>query len=220
MRNAGGVLSARQETEARIFVKTSKPIPAGLGFRVKSGWAMAVLLAGPSAAPKLIQCRAVLLCDPEIPQSKQPYHAALELPEKAAKAMAQKLTKVVRDATRKSVRELLKQANELKYEVRGAGLVVGSLVDPATLHNEHIRAHGLEGQLFRTALADALLKHEIPCNVLLEKTAYATASLALRKSPADARRTIASLGDAQEGSWRAEEKLAALAAWMAICARR
>ncbi len=199
-------------------MKTSKLIPAGLGFRVKSGWAMAVLLAGPSTALKLIQCRAVLLSDPKIPQSKQPYHAALELPERGAKAVVRKLTKVVADAARKSVRELLKEARELEYDIRGAGLVVGSLVDPATLHNEHIRAHGLEGQLFRTALERALAAQKIFCKVFLEKTAYTEASYALRKSPAEAKRMIAGLGEAHEGSWRAEEKLAALAAWMALCA--
>lgn len=199
--------------------RKAKPVPAALGFRVKSGWAMAVLLAGPSKLPKLIQCRAVLLSDPKIPQSKQPHHAALELPESDAKTVTKKLRKVVADAAKKSVRELLNQASELKYDVRRAALVVGSLVDPATLHNEHIRAHGLEGQLFRTALEHALNKHEVPCSVLLEKTAYIAASAELRKSPAEAKRTIASLGNAHEGSWRAEEKLAALAAWIALCAR-
>ena len=198
--------------------RKAKPVPAALGFRVKSGWAMAVLLAGPSSTPKVIQCRAVLLSDPKIPQSKQPHHAALELPESEAKAVTKKLRKVVADAAKKSVGELLKEAAELKYNVRGAGLVVGSLVDPATLHNEHIRAHGLEGQLFRTALEHALGEHETPCSVLLEKTAYIAASAGLRKSAAEAKRTIASLGAAHEGSWRAEEKLAALAAWMALCA--
>ena len=200
-------------------MKTSKPIPAGLGFRVKSGWAMAVLLTGPATAPKLIQCRAVLLSDPKIPQSKQPHHAALELSEGEAKAVTKKLRKVVADAARKSVRELLELAIGLEYDVRGAGLVVGSLVDPATLHNEHIRAHGLEGQLFRTALEDALRKHEISCNVLLEKTAYTTASPALRKSTEETKKWIADMGKSHGGSWRAEEKLAALAAWMALCAR-
>jgi hypothetical protein len=198
-------------------VKTSKPIPAGLGFRVKSGWAMAVLLTGPATAPKLIQCRAVLLSDPKIPQSKQPHHAALELPEKEAKAVVRELTKAVADAARKSVRELLKEASDLEYEIRGAGLVVGSLVDPSTLHNDHIRAHGLEGRLFRIALEDALRKHEISCNVLLEKTAYTTASPALRKSTEEAKKWIAGMREAHEGSWRAEEKLAALAAWVALC---
>jgi hypothetical protein len=216
MREAGGVFPARLEIKERVLVKTSKPIPAGLGFRVKSGWAMAVLLVGTSKAPVLIKCQAVLLSDPKIPQSKQPYHAALELSEAEAKAVTKKLRKVVADAAKKSVRELLKEAGELKYEVRGAGLVVGSLVDPATLHNEHIRAHGLEGQLFRTALERAFGAQKISCKVLLEKTAYATASLVLGKAAADAKKIVASLGESHNGSWRAEEKLAALAAWMAL----
>lgn len=192
--------------------------PAALGFRVKSGWAMAVLLASPASAPKLVRCQAVLLSDPKIPQSKQPCHAALELPEKEGKRLTKELRDVVASAARKAVEELLLQASAAGYVVRGAGLVVGSLVDPATLHNEHIRAHGLEGQLFRTVLEDALRKQEIPCEALLEKTAYLAASSTLRKSPAEAKRTIAGLGASHEGSWRAEEKLAALAAWMALCA--
>src|SRR5580704_2663454 len=135
-------------------MKTGKPNAAALGFRVKSGWAMAVLLAGSTRAPKLISCQAVLLSDPNIPQSKQPHHVALDLPEKEGKVLAEKLCRVVTNAAKQSVLQLLEQAGADGYDVMGAGLVVGSVVDPATLHNEHIRAHGLEGQLFRTALED------------------------------------------------------------------
>jgi len=177
---------------------------------------MAVLLVSPANAPKLVKCQAVLLSDPKIPQSKQPCHAALDMPEKEGKALTKELGRIVAGAAKKSVQELLKQASTQGYRVVGAGLVVGSLVDPATLHNDHIRAHGLEGQLFRTVLEDALREKEIPYQVLLEKTAYITASSALRKSPAVAKRTIANLGESHEGSWRAEEKLAALAAWIAL----
>lgn len=180
---------------------------------------MAVMLVGPAKAPKLVRCQDVLLSDPKIPQSKQPCHAALELPEKEGEALTKELGKVVASAAKKSVQELLKQARVDGYGVNGAGLVVGSLVDPATLHNDHIRAHGLEGQMVRTVLEDALREQEIPCDVLLEKTAYLTASSTLRKSPAEAKRTIASLGASHGGSWRAEEKLAALAAWVALCVR-
>lgn len=206
----------RDEDGGRALAKTSKPTPAALGFRVKSGWAMAVLLAGHRSAPKLVKCQPVLLSDPKIPGSKQPHHAALELPEMEGKRFTKKLRDVVASAAKKALEELLLQASAAGYVVRGAGLVVGSLVDPATLHNDHIRAHGLEGQLFRTVLEDALREKEIPCQVLLEKTAYITASSALRKSPAVAKRTIANLGESHEGSWRAEEKLAALAAWIAL----
>ena len=196
-----------------------KTLPAALGFRVKSGWAMAALVSGPATAPKLLRCQAVLLSDPEEPRSKQPYHAALELPEDEATVTVRELRKVVAGAAKRSVTELLKQASDAGCAVRGAALVVGSMVDPASLHNEHIRAHALEGQLFRTVLEDAFRSQGIPCAVLLEKNAYATAATALRKSTAEAKRVAASLGDSHDGSWRAEEKLAALGAWMSLAAR-
>ena len=201
-------------------MKTGKLIPAAFGFRVKSGWAMAVLLAGSSSAPKLVKCQAVLLSDPKIPQSKQPHHAALGRPGKEGKTLAEKLCHVVAGAAKQSVQQLLDQAVADGYGVIGAGLVVGSLVDPGTLHNEHIRAHGLEGQLFRTALEDALREQGLPSRVLLEKNAYVMASPTLHKSAPEAKKIIAGLGESHEGFWRAEEKLAALAAWMALTARK
>jgi hypothetical protein len=181
---------------------------------------MAVLLAGPSNAPRLISCQTVLLSDPKIPQSKQPYHAALELPGKEGKLAARKLRDIVYGAAKKSIDTLLKEAAALQYGVRGAALVVGSLVDPATLHNEHIRAHGLEGQLFRTVLEDAFRARKILCEAFLEQDAYEKAAGMLGRTPAQIKRAVAALGESHEGSWRAEEKLAALAAWIALNASR
>jgi hypothetical protein len=202
--------------EASLLLKSGKPIPAALGFRVKSGWAMAVLLAGSSNAPKLVRCQGILLSDPGIPQSKQPYHAALDLAEREGKTLTQKLRNVVASAAKKSVHELLKQATTESYGVAGAGLVVGSMVDPATLHNEHIRAHGLEGKLFRSVLEDAFRAQKIPCESFLEKDAYRTAALVLKTPASQITRGIAALGSAHDGSWRSEEKLAALAAWVVL----
>jgi hypothetical protein len=174
---------------------------------------MTALAAGVTASPTLLRCEPALLSDPKVPQTKQPYHAALELSEKDAKVIVRKLRTLVAAAAKRSVGDLLNEADDLGYAVRGAALVVGSLVDPASLHNEHIRAHALEGQLFRTVLEDAFRAQGIPCIVLLEKGAYARAAEKLRTTEAAAKRTIAQLGDLHDGSWRAEEKLAALAAW-------
>lgn len=202
------------------MAKNVKPVPAAFGFRVKSGWAMAVLLAGTASAPRLAKCRTVLLSDPKIPKSKQPYHAALELPREEAEAVTRELRKAVSGAAEKSVKELLEEASAVGYEVRAAALVAGSLVDPATLHNDHMRAHGFEGQLFRIVLEDALRAQEIPCTVLVEKSAYDTAASALDLTVAGTKGQIATLGKTHEGSWRAEEKLATLAAWVALARRR
>lgn len=201
------------------MTRETKPIRAALGFRVKSGWAMAALLTGSLEKPQLVKCREILLSDPNVPGSKQPHHAALELPENEGRAITQKLRNVVRHAARNSVKELLREASALQYDVRGAALVVGSLVDPATLHNEHIRAHGLEGQLFRTVLEDAFSAEKIPCATFLEKSAYNAAAPTLRKTAAQLKRAIADLGESHHGSWRSEEKLAALAAWVALTKR-
>ena len=196
-----------------------KVMPAALGLRVKSGWAMSVLLSGTVAAPQLLHCRSILLSDPKEPASKQPYHVALELPEKEAAVIVRKLRNIIVSAAKRSVTDLLNQAADAKLAVHSAALVVGSVVDPASLHNAHIRAHAHEGQLFRSALHEAFRAHGITCKVLVEKTAYATAATILSKSPADAKCIVAALGDSHEGSWRAEEKLAALAAWMSLSSR-
>jgi hypothetical protein len=177
---------------------------------------MAVLLAGPASSPRLLRCERALLSDPNVPATVQPYHAALELTGAEAKAEVRRLVKLVSSAAKQSVKEFLKKAGSAGYEVQGAALVVGSLVDPATLHNDHIRAHGLEGQLFRSVLEDALQAQDIPCAVFLEKGAYARAAEELRITEAAAKGSIAQLGESQEGSWRAEEKMAALAGWVAL----
>jgi hypothetical protein len=194
----------------------AKSTPAALGFRVKSGWAMAVLLCGTCKEPKLIACREILLSDPQIPASKQPYHAALNLPAEQGRVVTERLCMAVRTAADESVAELLKQASADGYKVRRAGCVVGSLADPATLHNEHIRAHGLEGQLFRAALQEALRKRNIACAAMVEKGAYDSVAQPSGVSAGKLKRMIAVLGESRDGAWRAEEKLAALAAWAAL----
>lgn len=198
------------------MARETKPIPAALGFRVKSGWAMAALVAGASDDPQLIFCRSVLLSDPKFPQSKQPHHAELRNPGKDGKSTTRKLRSIVRSAAKKSVKALLKEAQELRYEIKGAALVVGSMVDPATLHNDHIRAHGLEGQLFRTVLEDAFRAQSLPCAAGLEKGAYERAAPTLGRTVIEVKRAIVALGESHDGSWRAEEKLATLAAWAAL----
>src|SRR5438046_9127290 len=48
-----------------------------LGFRIKSGWAAAVLLRGPVRSPRLCDSRVIDLSDMRFPETRQPYHAAM-----------------------------------------------------------------------------------------------------------------------------------------------
>ncbi len=93
----------------------------------------------------------------------------------------------------------------------------GSQVNPDSIANDHIRAHALEGRLFRTVIEDALQTCSIRTEILIERNAYAQSTAKLKESNENIRCVIQDFGRAAQGPWRAEQKLAALAAWLALC---
>ena len=156
------------------------------------------------------------LSDPRFLETRQPYHAAIRTLETDAKKTNQR-TDVVRRTTKKSVTNLLADCRRHNCSITRASLVVGSHIDPALIANLHIRAHALEGQLFRCALEEALRSSKIRVAVLLERNTYASAAAQLKRSNHDVQRTIQNMRGSTDGPWRADQKLAALAAWVALC---
>ncbi len=189
-----------------------------LGFRVKTGSAVAVMVSGPSSSPSVLDIRRIGLSDPAVPESRQPYHAVndsqrdWEPNEKRTKERVE----IVRRVTERSVGTLLDDYRKKGWIPQHAGIVTGSLIDPSTIRAPHIRAHAMEGLLFRSVVEGALRAHRISCFVFGEKTALREASKALRLEEAVLKRTLATLGSVVEGPWRAEEKLAALAGCVAL----
>jgi hypothetical protein len=186
-----------------------------LGFRVKSGFAVAVVVSGPASAPIAIARGIVQLSDPGIEATRQPYHDGFGTAQEDPKVIA-RLTRLVHRAAKNSVSALMCDPLVEGRRCRGAGLVVGSVIDPATVGNPHIRAHASEGRLFRTALAEALEERHLRCTVIVEKALDAQSRKALGRSQGQIRKSIATLGATLGGPWRAEEKAAALAAWMLL----
>ncbi len=198
--------------------KDARSLDAALGFRVKSGWATAVLVAGPIPSPRLLDRRTINLCDPSIPESRQPYHARMGTLETDEAKLEQRRRVVIQAASR-SVTELLGDYRNAGHSIRAAGLVIGSDIEPAKITNPHIRAHALEGRLFRAALEDALSSAGLSCLVIVERNAYTHAAQVLRRPAEDLKRTVAQLGRSLSGPWRSDEKTASLAAWLALAPR-
>jgi hypothetical protein len=198
--------------------KMTKPQTAALGFRVKSGWAAVVLLTRAAHSPRLFDVKRIELCDPRLPETRQPYHAAMGTLE-TDKRKVNRRVRVVRCISRQSFATLLDGYRQKGFRIKRAALVVGSLIDPAAITNPHIRAHAFEGRLFRSAVEEALHDHQIPTDVLVERDAYARVAARLKQSTDDVRRTLQDLGrsmPANGGPWRAEQKLAAIAALLAL----
>ncbi len=191
---------------------------AALGFRVKSGWAAVVLLTDTAHSPQLSDVSRIELCDPRFPETRQPYHAAMGKLETDSTKVNQR-EHVVRSISQQSLIRLLKGYREKAFRIMRAALVVGSQIDPANIANPHIRAHALEGRLFRAVVAETLQDHEIRTEVLLERDVYPSVAARLKQSSDDVKRAIQDLGrsaPAKGRPWRAEEKLAALAALFAL----
>lgn len=197
------------------MASAAKHEAAAIGFRVKSGWAAAVLIAGSSQSLRALNRQTIELCDPSIPETRQPYHAGMGKLETHEATVERRRNAIVRAANR-SVADLLQNYRNAGHMVRAAGLVVGSDIDPAKVASPHIRAHALEGRLFRTVLEDAVRLCGLACLVIVERTAYAQAAKVLKRSEADLKRAVASWGRSLGGPWRADEKTAALAAWLSL----
>jgi hypothetical protein len=188
---------------------------AAIGLRVKSGWATVVLLAGPLQSPRVIDARAVALSDPAIPETRQPHHAGAGSLETDSTKVAHR-TEVIQRCAMHSVAKLVKDYHDLGFNLCGAALVVGSLDEPTTIANPHIRAHALEGRLFRTVLEQALRSGGLHCRAVVERNAYAEAAVVLHLPEDKLKRSVLKLPHPQAGPWRAEEKMAALVAWMML----
>lgn len=199
---------------ARDISNEVKPQTAALGFRVKSGWAAAVLLTGPARSPRLCDVRRIDLSDPRLPETRQPYHAAMGKLEMDTRKVNRRVD-AVRRIAEKSIATLLASYRQKPYAVRRAALVVGSQIDPDLIANPHIRAHAFEGRLFRSVLEESLQAHGVHTQVLMERDAYGHAAVKLKRSDENVRRVIQNLGRTTDAPWRAEQKLAALAAWLA-----
>jgi len=182
-----------------------------LGFRVKSGWAAAVLIAHSGKSPTVIDSRVIELADPDVAHSRQPYHAGLG----TAQTDTAKVTRLVRGIERFSRRTIKGLLDEYRatHRLRRAAVVASSLTDPASIANQHMRARASEGRLFRTVLVDGLENCDIRVRVVLEREVYELLGKALRLRPSEAKHKVAALGESV-ARWRAEQKVAAAAAWL------
>jgi hypothetical protein len=192
-----------------------------LGFRIKSGRAIAVAVAGSGAAPAVLLRCEVELCDPAVAATRQPYHDGFGTAQEDQREIA-RLTRIIERCAKRSVAAFIHdvshatlQPGQESADLRAA-LVVGSVIDPAAVGNPHIRAHANEGRLFRTVVERALAEHGIESTAIVAGQLAARAAQALERTDGEIRRVISDFGRTIGGPWRADEKAAATVAWMAL----
>jgi hypothetical protein len=191
------------------------PNLVAIGLRAKTGRAIAVVLGGSPDAPIVLAKTEIKLVDPKMPQTAQPYHVVMELPWEESQRKVQKFARAIERVAKKAVADLLKQQRS-SGRVCGVGIVGAPDRDLARIGNFHIRAHAAEGVLFRKVLNLAADANGLKWRIFSDKEFERATAAELGAKASRVRRTISELGRTVPAPWRADEKQAALAAWLML----
>jgi hypothetical protein len=193
---------------------------ASIGLRAKTARAIAVVLGGQLDSPRVLKRTELKLADPAFPETSQPYHEVLDLPWGRAQVAARKIgTKIEKLATKELAR-LVRDAQAEGLIVSGVGIVGAGDRNLEKIGSTHIRAHAAEGVLFREVLEVAAAANDLPNRRFDERNLYETAGLELMLPIARIKAQLAEMGRAAGSPWRADEKAAATAAWLALASHR
>ena len=179
-----------------------------LGFRVHSGWAAMVAVAGTIDAPAVVDRRRIVIADPNLPYSKQPYHAAAGLPIAKAEALLREATESSRKLAVLSISSVVRSLESQGHELAGCAILRGSgkpLPDIEGILASHALIHTAEGEIFRDVLAWAAHECLLKVTSIREK-AVDTPSI----------RHFDSIGKHIGPPWTQDQKYATVAAFTVL----
>lgn len=192
---------------------------AAVGLRAHSGWAAAVTLGGRAGAPVLLDRRRLALADDVTPRPVQPYHASEGLPLAKAERIVGDAIEEARRFGERDLRALARDLRSLGHEVDCCTILSGSgrtLPPLESVLASHALIHAAEGEMFREALRHAGRRAGISVLEVKEKELLLRAIEVFGISEVELKHRLGALGRAAGPPWAEDQKLAALAAWVAL----
>jgi hypothetical protein len=185
---------------------------AAIGFRSKTGRAIAVALGEPFRSPELLWRREIPLTDPDVPETFEPYHQVIDLPWEQWTPIVQPWVERIERVAAAAIAAMVRELADGGWRAVAVG-VVGSADRPLQkLGNFHIRAHAAEGILFRRVLEVGAAESRLACAGYSEKQLGPAA----KELGAGVEAHLKRLGKQAGSPWRADERAAATAAWLAL----
>jgi hypothetical protein len=183
-----------------------------IGFRVHSGWAMMVAVAGSPLRPVIVGRQRLHIGD-----IAQPYHRAQEL----GLARADEFLSECREAAYGIASSALQAAIKGMGgdRVRECAVLTGSGRLAPTLEatlNSHAAIHTAEGEFFREIVIHAAESCGLPVRRIKEKELFEAAAREFRIPVADLHRGLNDLSKITGPPWQQDHKFAALAAWLVL----
>ena len=192
---------------------------AALGFRLHTGWAALVVLAGaPGRFEVLLRRRIELLPSGDsIPRFI--YHQAAELPPSEAAELVQRGEDASRQTAHLVVNEVLLHLRTPVLELKAAGIPSGSRPVPRDLSavlRSHPLIHTAEAELFRRAITFACESCFLPVISGREREVWPNVASAWGVKEAGLRKQIEELRTSVGAPWGTDQKTAAAFALLAL----
>ena len=192
---------------------------AALGFRLHTGWAALVVLAGvPGKLEVLFRMRIELLPAGDlIPRFI--FHQAAELPPAQAAELVQRGEDASRETAHVAVKEVLQHLRSLGLEVKAAGIPARSRPVPQELSavlRSHPLIHSAEGELFRRAITSACKSCSLAVISAREREVWTNVASAWGLKEAGLRKQVEGLRASVGAPWGSDQKTAAAFALLAL----
>jgi hypothetical protein len=202
--------------------------PMALGLRAVRGGAVVVAVA---AGPRVVLSTHLATAAEGDRLAFEPYHVAYDMPRGPDGRASPETAAAVAEGRRRQDRmavegldAILARLRQTGFEPARAALLVNragwitDLLEHSLSAPEHPAV--IEGLAVRDALRFALAERSLELFEMDEKSLPETASQALALPAAEIEQRLQGLGAEAGRPWRKEQKLACLAAWLALAARR
>lgn len=195
-------------------------ISSTIGLRAKTARAIAVILSGTADAPVAVRRTELVFATSQTPATYQPYHEVMDLPWQRAQLRVQKAESELVATAAAALRQLVNAASADGSRVRSVGIVGAPDRKLEAIGSPHIRAHAAEGVLFRRILERAAAENGLKWQTYPEPALEDRAVQELGMTALQIKETLSQFGRALGRPWRADERAAAIGAWLALAGRQ
>jgi hypothetical protein len=192
---------------------------AALGCRAHTGWAALVVVAGGFARPEVLLRGRAELGDPAGRVRRNVYQAARGLKPAEAAALVEAAKRIAAERAAAALVRTVREAKDKGAVVRSSAVVVGTFSRGVPLESilaSHALAHAAEGRLYQDALLQSAESHGLDTVAIPKRSIWEQGESALGVAEDELRDWIGELRREVGPPWAQDQKLAALAAWIAL----
>jgi hypothetical protein len=195
---------------------------AALGCRAHTGWAALVVVTG-GAQPEVVLRARAELADPDGRVRRNAYHAARTLEPAAAAALVEAAGRIAAEQAAAALERTVREAADKGVLVRSCAVVVGASADGMRLETilaSHALVHAAEGRLYQGALLEGAEARGLDAVAVPKKSIWEQGEAELAVARDELRHRLDELRRDVGAPWAEDQKLAALAAWIALARSR